>query len=69
MSGSHASLGGGAIPKSAGRYLDASPGSSSEDERFREDITYSSSSVVFLITTHYDTPAPEQDKTVALAAR
>ena len=46
MSGSHASLGGGAIPKSAGRYLDASPGSSSEDERFREDITYSSSSVV-----------------------
>jgi len=46
MSGSHASLGGGAVPKSAGRYLDASPGSSSEDERYRDDISYSSSSVV-----------------------
>ena len=46
MSGSHASLGGGAVPKSAGRYLDASPGSSSEDERYREDLSYSSSSVV-----------------------
>ena len=46
MSGTHPSLGGGgAVPKSVGRFLDASPGSSSDEERFRDDISYSSTSV------------------------
>ena len=47
MSGSHSSHGGGgAVPKTVGRFLDASPGSSSEDERFRDDISYGSASVL-----------------------
>ena len=46
MSGSHSSLGGGgAVPKSVGRFLDTSPGSSSEDERFRDDMSYGSTTV------------------------
>ena len=45
MSGSHPSLeGGGAIPK-AGRFIDTSPGSSSDEERYRDDISYSFASV------------------------
>ena len=45
MSGSHTSIGGGgAVPKSGGRFIDASPGSSSDEERFRDDINYSSPS-------------------------
>ena len=44
MSGSHPPLGGGAVPKSGGRFVDASPGSSSDDERFiRDELNYSSS--------------------------
>ena len=47
MSGSHSSLGGGgAVPKSGGRFVDASPGSSSDEERFRDDINYSSTSAI-----------------------
>ena len=47
MSGSHPSIGGsGAVPKSGGRFIDASPGSSSDEERFREDINYSPSSAL-----------------------
>ena len=46
MSGSHSIGGGGAVPKSGGRFIDASPGSSSDDERFREDINYTPSSAL-----------------------
>ena len=46
MSGSHPSLeGGGAIPKAGGRFIDTSPGSSSDEERYRDDISYSFASV------------------------